>query len=574
MSLRLKIILSFTLCIILSFSPLLYFMNTQAKDINMQQFEHQSVQLIYSKSNEIGSWLNQRISEIRIMLDFPPIKNLDMDEIKPYVACLNSSKHLQDRSSNETFAIGSTNGLGYISENFFIDISERKYFNKVMKSKDMEYIISDPVISHSDKMPIFLICYPIVKDGEKIGFINGSVSLDKVAKTAHEIDIYNGYSWVMNTDLDVYSTEKYELTDKFISKENLELVVKDFKYKKLGFSKLKNIDGEDSTVFFSSVPHADDWILCTMIEDAEIYKQSNTIIDMILKRGVAFLFFATILAILVSGSIVRPIRKLKHNMTEVSNGNLNSYYSGHSKDEISILGQHFNQMLDDIKALIDKVYKMESQKRNAELKTLQSQINPHFLYNTLDTVQWKALEYDDFEVADMISSLSGFFRISLSDGKEFITLEDEAKHVGYYLDIQKVRYKEKVNYTINIEEDVKQFLIPKLIVQPLVENSIYHGLKLVKRNGDIKIDIFRKNDFIFIKVADNGLGIDEDKLVEIKSNLENSIESEHYGLYNINERLKIFFGNKYKIYIKSKYDLGTTILLKIPIISEGFQCLE
>ncbi len=231
-------------------------------------------------------------------------------------------------------------------------------------------------------------------------------------------------------------------------------------------------------------------------------------------------------------------------------------------------------MLDNIKKLIDQVYQAQSQKRNAELRVLQSQINPHFLYNTLDTIQWKALEHNAYDVADMINSLSVFFRLSLSGGKEFITVADEIEHVKNYLCIQKIRYMDKVNYEINVEQAVSRYLVPKMIIQPLVENSIYHGLKQKKNSGIITIKIFSEDDFIIIEVTDDGLGMSDEKLKELMKNLSQSIETEHYGLYNINERLRLTFKDKYCIEITSIFNEGTTVSLKLPKITEDFQCLE
>lgn len=574
MSLRLKIILAFILCIMLAFSPLLYMLQTEVKNMNMQQLERQVLQLVDSKSNEIGSWLNQRISEIRIMLEYPATKELDFVKLKPYLTQLNKVLQLQHRTTNETFAIGGLDGRAWINDTTLIDISNRDYFKKVMSS-DMEYIISNPVVSKSDNMPIFLISYPLTNDmKEKIGFINGSVSLKKVSQIAYDIDIYNGFSWIMNKNVDIYSISKEELTNKYIASEGLDNIINNSNKKASGTVKMKNLSGDDTIVFFSSVPYTEDWLLCTMIEDSQIHGQINNIISLIIKLGIFLLLAATLLSIIISGSIVKPIQRLKYNMLEVSNGNLYSYYEVKNNDEISILGRVFNQMVSDIKKLIQQVYKAEAQKRNAELKSLQSQINPHFLYNTLDTIQWKALDYNAFEVADMINSLSNLFRISLSNGKEFITIDDEVGHVRNYLEIQKIRYKDKINYDISVDDLVNQYLVPKLIIQPLVENSIYHGLKLRKHNGNINISIESNEGFILIQVIDNGLGMNKEKLETIRDNLDKSIESEYYGLYNINERLKLAFGEKYNIIIESEFEVGTKVFLKIPIISEGFECLE
>ncbi|WP_353093332.1 sensor histidine kinase [Tissierella praeacuta] len=540
----------------------------------MEQLEHQTLQLIDSKSNEIGSWLNQRISEIRIIHEYASTKEFNLLSLRPYLTRLNKVLSTQYGNLNETFAIGGTDGYGWINDNITIHVFNRDYFHNLMSS-DKEYIISKPVISKSDNTPIFIICYPIMNDKkEKIGFINGAVNLEKISEIANGIDVYNGFSWIMNKNMDIYSISKDDLTNKYISIEELDKIIKKSKKVNSGTISLKNISNKDATLFFSSIPYTEDWLLCTMVENSCIHNQTNNIINLVVVLGIILLLIAILLAIIVSGNIVKPIHKLKNHMLEVSNGNLDSYYETKNNDEISVLGKVFNQMLMDIKKLINQVYQVQTQKRNAELRVLQSQINPHFLYNTLDTIQWKALEYNAFDVADMINSLSVFFRISLSDGKEFITIDDEIKHVRNYLEIQETRYKDKISYSIDLDEQISQYLVPKMIIQPLVENSIYHGLKLKRQKGFIHINILSENDYIFVEVIDNGLGMDQKKLDETRKNLYQSIESEHYGLYNINERLKLTFKDNYSINIDSEFEKGTKVFLKIPKISEGFQCLE
>ncbi|WP_172645109.1 sensor histidine kinase [Clostridium tetani] len=536
----------------------------------MKQLEHETIQLIDSKSNEIGAWLNHRIGEIKIIHEYPACKEMNFSQLKPYLTQLN---HVFGNQYG-TFALGGLDGKGWIDDNLVIDVSQREYFKKAM-STNVEYVISKPVVSRSDNKPIFLICYPILNDNkDKIGFINGSVNLDKISNIIHDIDIHNGFAWIMNKNTDIYSTTKENLNSNYISLEGLSSIATQSKNKSSGTVAFKNVYNKDSTVFFSSVPYTENWILCIIVENKKIHTQINQIINLILFVGLILLLAAILLSIVISGSIVKPIHRLKNNMLEISKGNFDSYYEIKNNDEISILGQVFNQMLIDIKRLINKVYQVEKQKRSAELRVLQSQINPHFLYNTLDTIQWKALEYNAFEVADMINSLSGFFRISLSDGKEFITICDEVEHVSNYLEIQKIRYKDKISYSIDVDNSVDQYLIPKLIVQPLVENSIYHGLKLQKCKGIINVSITSKDGFLIIEVIDNGLGINSEKLIVLRKNLAESIETDHYGLYNINERLKLAFGERYSIEIKSEFKIGTQVLLRIPLISEGFECLE
>ncbi len=574
MSLRLKIIISFVLCIIIIIFPLLYVLENTVKNSALEQAEYQTLQLINSKSNEISSWLNQRISEIRIIHEYALTNEMDIKSLKPYLARLNKSLSKQYGSLNETFAVGGTDGYGWVNDNITINISGRDYFEKAMKS-DMEYIISKPVVSKSDGTQVFIICYPIVNDkNEKIGFINGAVNLEKISEIAEGIDVYEGFSWIMNKDLDIYSIDKDSLTEKYISLEELKRVAAISSESSSGTIHLKNNVLCDSTLFFSSVPYAEDWVLCTLIENKYIHAQTNDLIGIVVVIGTALLILAVLYAVFISGTIVKPIYMLKDHMVEVSEGNLNSFYNYGGNDEISVLVKVFNQMLDNIKKLIDQVYQAQAQKRTAELRVLQSQINPHFLYNTLDTIQWKALEHNAYDVADMINSLSAFFRLSLSGGKEFITVADEIEHVKSYLCIQRIRYRDKVNYEIYVETAVSQYLVPKMIVQPLVENSIYHGLKQKKNSGIIIIKIFSEDNFIIIEVTDDGIGMSDENLKELMNSLSQSIETDHYGLYNINERLRLTFKDKYRIEIKSNVNSGTTVTLKIPKITEGFQCLE
>lgn len=574
MSLRLKIVTAFVLSIIITIFPLLFVLETTVKNSNMEQAEYQTLQLIDSKANEIGSWLYQRISEIRIIHEYALINELNLKSLRPYLTHLNKALSTHYGNFNETFAIGSVDGYGWVNDNITINISGRDYFEKVMMH-DMEYIISKPIISKSDSNPVFIICYPIVNsDNEKIGFINGAVSLEKISQIADGIDVYNGFSWIMNKNMDIYSIDKNDLTKEYVSYEGLAKIVDKSLEKNLGTVYLKNKLNKDTTVFFSSIPYTEDLILCTMIENNYIHAQTNEIIRLVVILGLVLLVFAVLYAIVVSGNIVKPIHQLKYHMVEVSDGNLDSFYEEKGNDEISVLGKVFNQMLTDIKKLINEVYQVQNQKRNAELRVLQSQINPHFLYNTLDTIQWKAIEHNAYDVVDMINSLSKFFRISLSDGKEFITVKDEVEHVRNYLEIQKIRYKDKVNYDIDFNESISHYVVPKMILQPLVENSIYHGLKLKKQKGIISINISPENNNIIIEVADNGLGIDVEKLNTLRKDLSESVESEHYGLYNINERLKLTFRDKYDITIDSEFQNWTKVTLKLPKISEGFQCLE
>ena len=214
-------------------------------------------------------------------------------------------------------------------------------------------------------------------------------------------------------------------------------------------------------------------------------------------------------------------------------------FVNHYKGEIGQLGDSFNAMVEKINELLGVVYKEQKNKREAELKILHEQIKPHFLYNTLDTIQWMAKQYHAQDIVDLVLALSGFFRISLSQGKEFITLEQEVLMVKNYLDIQKVRYEDLFEYKTEIEEGLGNYMVLKICLQPLVENALYHGIKESDQDrGTIWIRAFSESeDSIILKVEDDGTGMSQERIDQLNSWLklkERGEEVKAYGTLNVN----------------------------------------
>lgn len=283
---------------------------------------------------------------------------------------------------------------------------------------------------------------------------------------------------------------------------------------------------------------------------------------------------AVISAILFTNSIVTPINELNKLMKKVESGDLESKFDNKKyKDEFGKLGESFNHMIEEIKKLIEMVYKEQREKRKAEIEIFQAQIKPHFLYNTLDTIGWMAEDYGAKDIVTIVTALTKVFRIALSKGREIILVKEEIEHINSYMIIQKVRYEDKVDYIINYDEDILNSQILKLIIQPIVENAIYHGLKQKRGKGFIEIEFRKLENNILIKISDNGAGIDEDKLSEINTMLNSdnicSVTSENgsgYGVYNVNTRIKYTYGAKYGLKYFSEVAKGTTVEIRIPII--------
>lgn len=214
----------------------------------------------------------------------------------------------------------------------------------------------------------------------------------------------------------------------------------------------------------------------------------------------------------------------------------------------------------------EQVTREQKQLRKAEFDLLQAQINPHFLYNTLDAIVWSAEAGNEKQVVKMVGSLSEFFRSSLNKGKEIVTIREELSHVRSYLEIQQIRYQDILDYEIDVPEDLYINEIPKITVQPVVENALYHGIKEKRGGGKISVTGREDGNDYIITVSDNGIGMEPDRLKEVRDGLTDSSPDSKkiYGLYNVNQRIKLDFGDEYGLSIDSVYDEGTTVTIRLP----------
>lgn len=286
----------------------------------------------------------------------------------------------------------------------------------------------------------------------------------------------------------------------------------------------------------------------------------------------AVLVLASIfLSFIIPNSIVKPIEHFVEITNQVAKGDLTVRADILSGSEVAELGNSLNIMIEKINNLLVKVKIDETNLRKAELELLQSQINPHFLYNTLDTIIWLAESGRQEDVVEMVGALSDFFRTSLNYGSGMVTLREEERHVRSYLQIQQVRYQDILQYEIDFPENTKDAIIPKITLQPLVENALYHGIKNRRGKGLIVVSAVSNGNEVEIKVTDNGIGMNEEQLQVVQARLEKrdregekNRKRESYGIYNVNERLKLKFGESYGLSISSEYGDGTCARVKIP----------
>lgn len=327
------------------------------------------------------------------------------------------------------------------------------------------------------------------------------------------------------------------------------------------------------------------YILTELIQDDIQYyiyyqtKSMEKITDTLNKQVEDFIFLCSIIIVvlviavsvttlLIASGIRRPIQELYDATEKVAEGDFSARADVSSKDEIEVLAKGFNNMAENMQALVDEIKEDEAKLRRVDLRLLQEQINPHFLYNTLDTIVWLIEGNETEKAEEMVVTLSNFFRLVLSKGKEFITIREEEQHIGSYLAIQKMRYHDIMEYDIQIDKVLYDYQIPKLTLQPLVENALYHGLKYKRAKGYIHINGEKTGDVITLTVRDNGVGMDEEELEVLRKEIERPCKETEkgFGMANVNERIHMYFGQEYGMTIHSKKGKGTIVEITIPAI--------
>ena len=295
----------------------------------------------------------------------------------------------------------------------------------------------------------------------------------------------------------------------------------------------------------------------------------------ILTLFVITVLMTLLLTIFVSGSLadyeLRPIRRIQTYIKDMENGEFGKPLPSMRSDEIGSLAENTQEMSEKIGELLETVKTEQKRMRTAEFKALQAQINPHFLYNTLDSINWLVRKGNTEKATEMISALTTFFRIGLSKGRDIITVREELEHVRSYLVIQKIRYENQFEYSFYVDPETENYFVPKLMLQPLVENALYHGIKLCDRKCILMIQVLSHGDRIEIEVLDNGAGMDAETLESVRKAMEHKGENRanSYGVVNVNDRIQILAGQEYGLRLTSEKGVGTSARIVLPKTLKG-----
>ncbi len=460
-----------------------------------------------------------------------------------------------------------------------IDFTKQDYYTKAINEREL-YISTSHVQNIFEKKHSWVVsCSKAVYDSEdKLkGVILVDLNFQNINDLIKRISLLErGYIFVVAEDGSYVYHPKANLIYSGIVSENIENIIKGddeiFTFHESG-EKVEYIAIESPFTSWKTI--------------GKIYSNDfNTYMNRSKKYFYIFIFSAFIVtliaAFIISERIVRPINKLVEGMLKFQDGDLDVKVEVVENNELGLLSDIFNGMTEKIKTLIITNKNVERNKRKSDFKFLQSQINPHFLYNTLDSIVWMGETGKNDEVVTMTSSLAKMFRLGLNKGQEYISIREEVEHIDSYLTIQKMRYGEKLNYKIDCDEDLLNHTIIKILLQPIVENAIYHGIKNIPNNGEINIKIYKDkfnkllltdkredSESIYFEVEDNGSGIKAEDIEKIfAGRLKTGKKGSGIGVSNVNDRIKMYYGEDYGLHIDSEIYEGTIVSIKIPFERE------
>ena len=500
-------------------------------------------------SNNIVSQIEDRTMLTSILSSFQQDKNI-------YRVCL----YVRD-------------GLIYSNENVNVfnitNIRNLLWYRKLLSSKKRSMWNKPERFSDSDSSLVISIVRKLsnLNDlSEIMGILRIDILEDNIKKIISNASVSRqGIVYIKNSNGEIISCNDYDE----IKSLSLDGTTLDIENKPTPEWESKNIKDK---VFF--VKKADikntDWVLVSMIPVADITAISTQFRDYMLILVLGIVLIAYFFAYLISNSSTKRIGQLVKSMEKLEQGNFeikNNIIYG--KDEIGRLMVKFNFLVKKIADMVQEQFNAGQKIKSAELKALQSQINPHFLYNTLDMINWAAAINQVPEIESTVQNLAKFYKLSLSKGKEIIPIADEIEHIKVYLEIQNQRLENRINLDLNINEKIYEYSTIKIILQPIVENAILHGImEKESKTGEISISGKLDNNDIIICIRDNGIGISEEKLQTLLTK-EISSQNNGYGIKNIDERIKLYYGSQYGLTYRSAVGEGTSVEVRIPAVRKS-----
>lgn len=443
------------------------------------------------------------------------------------------------------------------------NVNNNLSFDKTLFSNNRDYAITSPHVQN-----LFEGNYPWVvtvcqkqwsSSYDKLVYVAMDIRFVSIARYIDDVGIgEHGYCFIVNKNDDLVYHPLQQL---------IYLDIKDEKISEVIHYREGNTINNGVIYTVKDVSEFDWRVVGVSYVNELVDDKAATAVKSIIVIALLVMIFAIVILFILSKKLTKPVRSLVEAMSIFEKNAVDFKYTPvKGASEFNKLSSSFEHMVIQIQELMEKVKNEEVALRKTELKALQAQINPHFLYNTLDSIQWMCEEEKTEDAITMVGALAQLFRISISKGYELIPIEKEIQHAKNYLVIQSYRYKDQFIYNFDIDEEVLPYLCNKITIQPIIENALYHGISRMVDEGEISISVHKVGNDIIMKIKDNGVGMSEEQVQNILK--KERTDSKGIGVKNVNDRIKIYFGNDYGIVVESELDVGTTITIKIPAVME------
>jgi len=576
LKLKQKLLLSYVLLILVPFVIFYQLFNSKISDIIMANTNYSAERSFEQTFDFLSNKLNHIIRVADVIYNektIPEILSKEAsdypvsDQIEDMLYLTQYLKSFEDKEDIEKVRLYVPSGLVYSSENVnlfnFDEITATEWYLRMYNNTfTLAYLPSQLLQGENNNPEVLSVARFIINAvnyKEKLGILRIDFiksDFEQVIDNANTIE--GGLTYLENSLGEIVAASNGELLNQY----RLPSETTDSGNNTGNFEHIL-LNNEKAMFRIKLIPNTD-WKMITVIPENLITDKIRSTMNQLLVIMMIISLIAYVLAFSIAHFMAKRISILKTQMNKVQQGILEPLVNTGSNDEIGELILDYNFMISKIKLLMEEQYQSGQRLKAAELKVLQAQINPHFLYNTLELINRLSKKNKVCEIDEVIHSLTRFYRINLSKGDDFITLREELEHVSAYVSIQNMRFKNKITFEVDVAPEFMDMLVPKIILQPIVENSIVHGI-MEKNDGMGMIRIFSsvEGDNLILSVQDNGKGVPDDVLARINyGQLFNSKGS--YGIRNVVERIKLIYGDAYGLEYLSKYNEGTTVRIKLP----------
>ena len=573
-SIRTDMIICFSVLILLTTTIFMFFSIRYTNSNLIASSTEHSIQLMEQVNQNIGIYINNMKNISQIVISNSDIKEyLFEDSQENYEKVLEEFQSLlQVRKDVYNIVAIADNGKVIINSgqdqmNEEARLEEKNWYQEA-KAAGVQNVLSSSHVQNAVKGKynwVVTLSRGVVnpKTGKVGGLLFIDLNYDVISDLCESISLgKKGYVYILDRNGEMVYHPQQQLILSGVKEELLEEVVE---------SKQKSIQMQEegeNRIYTPLHSKETGWTIVGVTYSSELVQNERTMRYVYIALAATLIALAFAMAFFMSNEITKPVKQLKNAMKEVQKGDFRPVsISVKSDNEIASLNRSFNHMTEQIDELIKKNINEQREKQKSEMKALQSQINPHFLYNTLDSIIWLIEAGDNENAVVMTSALARFFQQAIGNSVVYVSVWKELEYTRNYLIIQQMRYKDKLDFEIQVEEEIFECKIIKLILQPLVENSLYHGLKYKDGQGHITITGYRQGNKLIIKVMDDGAGISEDKLKQIFSEGNKSHRKHNgVGMGNIQSRIKLYYGEAFGLQAESEEGVGTTITITIPYI--------